>query len=204
MTQVKRPKCWRMSCDVGEETERLENEQSFLQYNEQRSFSNLSITLLTSQHIFQPFRCFTYVTEHSPTIISLLLRHRLFTQRAVNAVQQQSSFSNISLTSRTSQLIRQPFRRFTYVTVLSPILPLHHLRHSSFSNPSVASPTSQLTLQPFFRFSYVTGSSPGEPPILSSSRAHSPTLQSLHLRHSSLSNPSFASPKSWALHLRTW
>ena len=32
--------------------------------------------------------------------------------------------------------------------------------------------------------------------------AHSPTLRSLHLRHSSFSNPSFASPTSQALHLR--
>ena len=39
-----------MSCDVGEGTERLANEQNF-----------------------------TYVTAHSPTLISLLLRHRLFT-----------------------------------------------------------------------------------------------------------------------------
>ena len=65
------------------------------------------------------------------------------------------SFSNLSVPSSTSQLIPQPFRRFTYVTA-----------HSS--NLSVASPTSQLILQPFFRFSYVTGSSlmsPGEPPM---------------------------------------
>ena len=53
------------------------------------------------------------------------------------------SFSNLSVASPTSQLILQPFRRFTYVTAHSPILPLLHLRHSSFSNPSFASPTSQ-------------------------------------------------------------
>ena len=40
----------RMSCDVGEVTERLENEL-----------------------------CFTYITAHSPNLPSLLLRHRLFT-----------------------------------------------------------------------------------------------------------------------------
>ena len=40
-----------------------------------------------------------------------------------------------------SQLILQPFRRFTYVT--APTLPLLQLSHSSFSNSSVASPTSQ-------------------------------------------------------------
>ena len=42
-----------------------------------------------------------------------------------------------------SQLILQPFRRFTYVTANSPTLPLFHLRHSSFSNPFFASLTSQ-------------------------------------------------------------
>ena len=67
-----------------------------------------------------------------------------------------------------AELILQPFRHFTCVTVHSPALPLLYLRHSSFSNPSVASPTSQLILQPFSLFSYVTGSSltsPGEPPM---------------------------------------
>ena len=55
----------------------------------------------------------------------------------------QSSFSNVSITSPTSQLILQPFRCFTYVAAHSPTLPLVHLRHSSFSNPSFVSPTSQ-------------------------------------------------------------
>ena len=84
-------------------------------------------------------------------------------------MKQQSSFSKLSVTSPTSQLILilQAFRHFTYVTSHSPTLPSHYLRHNSFSNPSVASPTSQLILQPFFRF-YDTGSSlrsPGEPPM---------------------------------------
>ena len=39
-------------------------------------FSNPSVTLPTSQFIHQPFRCFTYVTAHSPTLLSLLLRQR--------------------------------------------------------------------------------------------------------------------------------
>ena len=59
------------------------------------------------------------------------------------------SFSNPPVTSPTSQLILQPFRRFTYVTVHSPTLPLLHLRHNLFSNPSAALPTSQLIFQPF-------------------------------------------------------
>ena len=105
------------------------------------------------------------------------------------------SFSNLSVTSPTSQLIviviakliLQPFRHFTHVTTLSPTLPSLYLHHSSFSNPSVASPCSQLILQPFCCFTYIT--------------AHSPTLLLLHLHHSSFSNPYFAST-SQALHSR--
>ena len=65
-----------------------------------------------------------------------------------------------------------------------------HLRHSSFwfSKLSVTSPTSQPILQPFHRFTYVT--------------THSPTFPLLQLRHSSFSNPSFASPTSQNFHLR--
>ena len=123
---------------------------------------------------------------HSPIFPSLHLRH--------------SSFSNSSGALPTSQLILQPFRRFTYVTAHSPTLPLLHLRHSSFSIPSFASPTSKLViaeliLQPFRHFTYVTN--------------HSPTLPFLYLRHSSFSNLPFASPTSQVLHLihlasRTW
>ena len=76
-------------------------------------------------------------------------------------------FSNLSVTSPTSQLILQPFR------------PLY-LRHTSFSNPSVASPTSQFILQSFFRFSYVTSSSlnsPGELCSFCNLSVTSPTSQ---------------------------
>ena len=117
-----------------------------------------------------------------------------------------------------AELILQPFSHFTYVTIHSPTLPSLYLRRSSFSNPSVASPTSQFILQPFFRFSYVTSSSlcsfsnlsvtsPTSQLILQPfirftyATAHSPTLPLLHLRHSSFSNPSFASPTSQALRL---
>ena len=44
------------------------------------SFSNPSVALPTSQLILKPFRCFTYVTVHSPALLSLLLRHKLFTR----------------------------------------------------------------------------------------------------------------------------
>ena len=105
------------------------------------------------------------------------------------------SFSNLSVTSPTSQLILQTFRRFTYVAALSPTLPLLHLRNSSLSNPSVASPTYHLILQPFRRFTYITL-------ILQPFRcfvyvaAHTPTLPSFYLLRSSFSNPSVASPTS--------
>ena len=43
------------------------------------------------------------------------------------------SFSNLSVTSPTSQLTLKPFRRFTYVTVHSPTLLLLLLRHKLFT-----------------------------------------------------------------------
>ena len=43
------------------------------------SLSNPSVDLPTSQLILQPFRCFTYVTAHSPTLLSFLLSHKIFT-----------------------------------------------------------------------------------------------------------------------------
>ena len=120
------------------------------------------------------------------------------------------------VTSPASQLILEPFCRFTYITAHSPTLPLLHLRHSSFSNvtrmtrphsptfsslhlrknsisnPSFALPTSQLILQPFLHFTYVT--------------AHSPTLFSLLLHHkneqNSFSNVTRHSPTFPSLHLR--
>ena len=57
---------------------------------------------------------------------------------------EQSWFSNLSVTSPSSQLTLQTFRRFIYVTAHSPTLQLLHLRHSSFSNSSFAFPTSQV------------------------------------------------------------
>ena len=141
-------KCWRMNCDVGKATEAL--------------------------LILQPFRHFTYVTTHSPTLPSLYLRHRSFSNPSVASPTSQFilqpffRFSyvtrelilQLSVTSPTSQLILQPFRCITYVTVHSSTrlsLLLRHLIHlasrqSSFSKLSVTSSTSQLILQPFRRF----------------------------------------------------
>ena len=113
-----------MSYDVVEATESLENELCFQSLHlRHSSFPKPSLALPTSQLILQPFRCFTYVTAHSPTLLSLLLRHSIF------------------VTSHGEPPM--PFRRFTYVTAHSPTRPLLHLCHSSFSIPSFASPTSQ-------------------------------------------------------------
>ena len=71
---------WRMSCDVGEVMESRAHSPNFPSLHLHHSlFSNRSITLPMSQLILQLFRCFTYVTAHSPTLILLLLRHRLLT-----------------------------------------------------------------------------------------------------------------------------
>ena len=46
---------------------------------------------------------------------------------------EHSSFSNLSFSSPTSQLMLQPFRRFTYVTAHSPTLLSLLLRHRVFT-----------------------------------------------------------------------
>ena len=68
--------------------------------------SQLYSTTLLSLHLrhssfYNPCR-FTYVKAHCTTLPSLHLRH--------------SSFYNLSVASPTSQLILQPFCRFTYVS----------------------------------------------------------------------------------------
>ena len=61
--------------------------------------------ILHGRLILQAFSRFTYVTAHSPTLLSLYPRH--------------NSFSNPSVASPMSQLIHQPFFRFSYVTGFS-------------------------------------------------------------------------------------
>ena len=60
-----------MSCNIGEAMERLENDLLLhLRYN---LFSNPSVALPMSQLICQSFHCFTYATDHSATLLLLLL-----------------------------------------------------------------------------------------------------------------------------------
>ena len=165
-----------MSCDVGEVTERLENEL-WCRWSDGRVGE---WALLRHSSFFNS----SFASLHLINLATDIHAHDL------------CSFSNLSVTSSTSQLILQPLRRFTYVTAHSLALPLFQLRYSSFSNPSFASLTSQalylinlatdihthththtlplLILQPFRHFTYV--------------KTHSPTLPSLYLRHSSFSS----------------
>ena len=65
---------------------------NFLQYTRQSSFSSIYDTSLTSQFILQPFHYFTYVTTHSPTLLSLLLHHKLSTYVNWRAANEVSTF----------------------------------------------------------------------------------------------------------------
>ena len=112
-------------------------------------------------------------------------------EATISLENEQSLFSNLSVTSSTSRLHfpTLPFLHlrnssFSNPSFASPTSQALHLIHlvSSFSNLSVTSPTSQLILQPFPRFTYVT--------------THSPTFPSLYLCHSSFSNLSVALPTS--------
>ena len=147
-----------MSSDVGEVTERLENELCYDYNYDLCSFSNLFVTSPTSQLNLQPFRRFAYVTAHSPTLPLLHLRHSLF--------------SNPCFASATSQALHLIHLSSAH----SPTFPSLHLRHNSFSNPLSIS---QFILHPFFRFSYVTSSSLNSPELcsLSNLSVTSPTSQ---------------------------
>ena len=110
--------------------------------------------------------------SHSPILTSLHLRHSSFPNpsaalpRSQLILQPFRCFTYVIGISPMLQLILQPFRRFTYVTLHSTALPFLHLRHRHFTyvtahspNTSAALPTSQVILQPFRCFTYVTGTS---------------------------------------------
>ena len=134
----------------------------------------LSVISPKSQPILQPFRRFSYVTAHSPTLSLLHLHH--------------SSFCTPSFASPTSQALHAH----------SPNFLSFHLRHRPFSNPSFALPMPQLILQPFHCFTYVIAHSLTLLSLLLHHRLFMLILQalSLHLRHSPFSNPSVALPTS--------
>ena len=94
-----------------------------------------TVVTFRAELILLSFRHFTYVTAHSstlpllhlttahsPTLPSLYLRHSSFFNPSV-ASPDHSSFSNLSGTLPTSQLILQPFHCFTYIIGTSPTSP---------------------------------------------------------------------------------
>ena len=82
------------------------------------SFSNPSFALPTSQLILQPFRCLTYVTAHSPALLSLLLRHMLFTYVTWRAAHAYGQGKTPEKTSKTRTGI-EPGPDAREVTMLS-------------------------------------------------------------------------------------
>ena len=101
------------------------------------SFSNPSVALPTSKLVLQPFRRFTYVTAHSPTLPLLHLHHSSFSNPS--SASPTHTHTSLTLPGEPPVLILQCFQSL-------------HLRHSLFSKSSVALPTSQLILQPFCCF----------------------------------------------------
>ena len=78
-----------MSFDVGKVMEGLENYLLHRWIDGKVGEWAELIVIVIAELILQPFRQFTYVTAHSPTLLSLLLHHRLFiyvTWRAACAV----------------------------------------------------------------------------------------------------------------------
>ena len=82
---MKQHKDWRMSFDIGEVTEGVGGGGSahspilpllHLPHSLFSSLANPSVASSMSQLIIQPFSCFTYITAHSPTLLSLYL-HRM-------------------------------------------------------------------------------------------------------------------------------
>ena len=134
-----------MSCDVGKTAEGLENElkrrwsdgkvgewatfQSL--HLRHSSFSNPSVALPTSQLILQPFRCFTYATAHSATLLSLLLCHKLFTcvtWRAAHDFHMLNVFDSFSKKPSTDKAMNL---NLAYSGLLQGHLTCYSLKFSS-------------------------------------------------------------------------
>ena len=95
-----------MSCGVYEATERLENELW-------RRSSNGKLGEWAPLYISTSMS-----SAHSPSFQSLHLRHSSF-PTLPSLYLRHSSFANPSVASSTSQLILQPFFRFSYLTGFS-------------------------------------------------------------------------------------
>ena len=137
----------RMSCEVVETTEGLENEL-WRRWSDKRvgiwgraSFSNLYIASPTSQLILQPFRCFTYVTRtlltslgEPPMVLSfvktrsIFIFHSYFKSKYVDRGRRVTGISGSLIWSETlMELIFNPWDKFRW----SPEGPVSQI-HSHF------------------------------------------------------------------------
>ena len=128
--RLARRRKWR-ACDVGEAKEGAHSPTFPSLHLRHSSFSNPSVALPMSQLILQPFRCFTYVTAHTPTLLSLLIRHRLFTYvtwRATHEIYSvflKSKGNITSLCSRPRWIGKHQERNWPIRTLLQ--VPLRHI-----------------------------------------------------------------------------
>ena len=142
-----------MSCDVGEVTESLENqnelwrrwsdwklgEWALLTYVtahsdspsfsslhlHHSSFSNPSLALPTSQLILEPFCCFAYAMAHSPTLLLPLLHHRIFTYITWRAAHASPTSHALHLHHLASCPCVTELILMHYITVCKPqVFPL--------------------------------------------------------------------------------
>ena len=101
---------WRRwsACDVGEAKRRKGWRMS-------RALPSLQLRHTSNEQ--SPFRRFRYVKPHSPTLTSRRLGYITAHSPTLPSLYlRHSSFSNLPVISSTSQLILQPFFRFSYVT----------------------------------------------------------------------------------------
>ena len=134
-----------MTCDVDEVTESLENE--------------LCRTSPTSQLFLQPFRRFTYVKAHSPTLSLLHLRHSSFsnlpfaspTSQALHLIHMASRQRFVSILGYNSRTTR-PIS--VQLSAISSILPLLDFKQQKiyFSVVNILPQAKYLKLNDFFPF----------------------------------------------------
>ena len=114
-----------MSCDVGKAPEGLENEL-WHKWSDRKVGDWVLL-------ILQPFRCFTYVTVYSPTLLSVLLCHWLFTYVTwrtahVSHTTFQCFFINLSEKVYLHNVNKVPFT--PYDTMIERDMSIHPIEHN--------------------------------------------------------------------------
>ena len=165
-----------MCCDIGEVTERLENEQSPPLYLDSEDSAQQWAMSTISQHwciwaaIKNSRNVFFILPNFSMIELSSNICNKWFTSNNMHPMNLFSSRSPLPRNyfaypmPKTAGLQLSNWNHYlcSYQSsrAHSPTFPSLHLCHSAFSNPSITSPTSQLILQPFHCFTYITDHSP--------------------------------------------